>query len=435
MKRLHRIYLKHDKHTENMQTIPIALPASVSISMAQTMGAPCEPLVAPGDKVLVGQKIGDSEGFLSAPVHSSVSGTVLGISDYLMANGRVCKTVVIETDGLQTLDPGLKLPTLTDKDSYVKAVRESGACGLGGAGFPTHVKLAYDSAATPIDTLVVNGAECEPYITSDYREIVEHPEDIYEGIRELMWYCKIPSAVLCIENNKPSAIAKMRELAEGNPAIKVLELPSAYPQGAEKMIVYSATGRILGEGELPSAQKILVMNVSTIAFLYRYMHSGKPLVSRRLTVDGTAITKPCNLEVPLGVSVAELLAFAEVEGEVAKLIAGGPMMGTCIYDNAAPVVKTYNALLAMAPEAPPPAPSPCIRCGRCISACPMELMPTELEQAFHYGDLEALKALKVGLCMNCGSCTYVCPAKRPLAESHQLARAMLAKETANKGKG
>lgn len=422
-KRIHRVYLRHDKNTAELETIPLPLPRQVSISMSQTMGAPCTPTVKKGDSVAVGQKIGQADAPMSAPVHSSVSGFVSNVSDYITAQGKVCKTLIIDTDGLQSVSEEVLPPVVTDRESFLRAVRESGACGLGGAGFPTHLKLSYDPEKTPIDTLVINAAECEPYITSDYRELMENPSDVYEGIQLLMKYCEIPNARLCIENNKPAAIQLLKEMAADNPKVEVVELPSAYPQGAEKMIVYSATGRIIQEGQLPSHQGVLVMNVSTTAFLAKYLRTGMPLVSRRMTVDGTAVERPGNFEVRIGAAVSELLDYVGAK-DYCQVISGGPMMGTCLYDINMPVTKTCNALLAMK-EAPVKKVTNCIRCGRCLKACPMNLMPTELEKAYDRRDVSTLQALRVGLCMNCGSCTYICPAGRSLAEKNQLAKALL----------
>lgn len=423
MKRLNGIHLRHNKNTQDMETVAFPLPKSVNIPMAQNMGAPCNPLVKVGDEVFVGQKIGDTEAFLSAPVHSSVSGKVTAVGDYLMSNGNVCKSVTIEADGKQTVLPGLTVPVISDRAAFIKAVRDSGACGLGGAGFPTHVKLNYDEAKTKIDTLIINAAECEPYITSDYRELMEHPDDVLEGIRLLMRMLNIPSAKLCIENNKPRAIEKLTKMTENDSSLEVVQLTSKYPQGAEKMIVYSATGRIVREGELPSAQGVLVMNVSTTAFLYRYAKTGMPLISRRLTIDGNAVEKPCNAEVLLGTPIQDLLDYAGVK-DYEKLLSGGPMMGMCLYDPTAAVVKTNNALLALK-NAKAPQTTACIRCGKCIKACPMDLMPAGLEKAYDHKNVEALQSLKVLLCMNCGCCSYVCPANRPLAEKNQLAKLIL----------
>lgn len=423
MKRLNGIHLRHLKNTQDFETVSFPLPKSVNIPMLQNMGTPCNPLVKVGDEVFAGQKIGDTDAFMSTPVHSSVSGKVTAISDFLLTNGSTCKAVTIEADGKQTISPDINPPIITDKESFIKAVRESGACGLGGAGFPTHVKLGFDAEKTLIDTLIINAAECEPYITSDYRELIEHPNDILEGINLMLKMLNIPKAKVCIENNKPAAIETLTKMTEQNSDIDVVTLSSKYPQGAEKMIVYSATGRIIMEGELPSNQGVLVMNVSTTAFIYRYTQTGMPLISRRLTVDGNAVKKPCNVEVLIGTPMNDLLNYVEADG-FEKLLAGGPMMGMCLYDTTAPVLKTFNALLALK-DVREPIPTACIRCGRCIKACPMNLMPTDLEKAYDFKNIEALKKLKVVLCINCGCCTYVCPANRPLAEKNQLAKPLI----------
>ena len=423
MKKLNGVELGHFKLTHTTETIDIPLPKQVIIPMSQTMGAPCDCLVQQGDSVKVGQKIGDSGAFMSAPLHSSVSGEVSAITDYLLANGKYCKAAVIDTDGLQTVSEEVTVPEITDKQSLVQAVRESGCCGLGGAGFPTHIKLNYDAVKTPVDTLVINGAECEPYITSDYRELVENPTDVIEGILMLQRLLGIPKAKICIEENKPAAIADFRKRTAELNAIEVLTLPASYPQGAEKMIIYSATGRIVAEGELPANQGVMVMNVSTVGFICRYSRTGMPLVSRRITVDGNAVTKPANLIVPVGTIINEVLAFCGTE-KPEKVLAGGPMMGMCIYDTDMSVSKTTNAILAFK-DVKAPKTTACIRCGRCIRGCPMNLMPTLLEQAYDRRDIDALKELKVMLCMNCGCCSYACPANRPLAEKNQLAKAII----------
>jgi electron transport complex protein RnfC len=386
------------------------------------MGAPCNPMVKVKDQVLVGQKIGDTDAFMSAPIHSSVSGTVKAINDYLMANGRTCKMVEIETDGEQTVHPDIKPIHLSDKAGFLKAVRESGAVGLGGAGFPTHIKL---NPKTPIDFLVVNGAECEPYITSDNRLMLEHPEYVIEGIKMVLKVCGIPKAIIGIEENKPEAISKLKELTKGLEEVEVRPLPSTYPQGAEKVLIYNTTGRIVAEGELPSDQGVIVMNVSTASFLHRYFETGMPLVERTLTIDGSAVKKPCNITVPLGTPIREALEYAQTDiDSLNKVIMGGPMMGMSVYSIDSPIIKMNNAILALN-DYVPPVTTACIKCGRCIKACPFNLMPREMELAYKTKNVELLQKLKVNLCMNCGSCTYVCPAKRPLAETHQLAKGLL----------
>lgn len=424
MRKLNSIKLNHSKNTAELKAVHFPTPSYVKIPMSMHMGAPCTPTVKKGDKVLVGQKIGDTDAFFSAPIHSSVSGTVRDVVDYRLINGSVCKAVEIDADGEQK-ETEYAIPDITDKDSLIKAVRESGICGLGGAGFPTHIKL---NPKTEIDTLIINAAECEPYITSDYRQMLERPENVVGGIRLIMKYLSIPNAILAIEGNKPMAIEEFKKITENEPEIVIHTLPSTYPQGAEKVIIHSTTGRIVMEGQLPSDQGVIVMNVSTAAFIYKYSQTGIPLIRRRITIEGPAVKKPMNVIAPIGTMVSELLRFAETDiDKVDKLIAGGPMMGSCLVTVETPVTKTSNSFLAVS-DYKEPVQSSCIRCGRCVRACPLNLMPTEMEKAYQRRDVETLLALKVTLCMNCGSCTYVCPANRRLAETNQLAKSILPKK-------
>lgn len=426
MKRLNGIHVKHHKNTENCETKQFPLPARLTVIMSQAMGAPCTPLVKKGDTVDKGQKIGDSDAFMSAPVHSPTSGTVADITDYLLPNGTRCKAVIIEPDGENRISPDIKPPVINSRDDFINAVRESGCVGLGGAGFPTHIKLRYDPVKTPIDTLVINGAECEPYITSDYREFIEAPDDVIDGIAKIMELMNIPMCKIGIEENKPAAIKLMTEKTANMKGVSVVTLPSSYPQGAEKVLIHSCTGRIVAEGELPSNQGVAVMNVSTVGFISRYLKTGMPLTEKRLTLDGNAATKnQGNYIVPIGTAVSELLSFCGAENPE-KVLYGGPMMGFPLYDTEQAVTKVNNAVLAFK-DVKTPETTACIRCGRCIRACPLNLMPTLLEQAYDRRDGAELARLKVNLCMNCGCCSYVCPANRHLAEKNQLAKALLPK--------
>lgn len=422
MKKLKGIKLKHRKNTENCETVELPLPEKVTIPMSMTMGAVCQPLVKIGDTVCVGQKIGDCENAFSAPVHSGVSGKVTAIKDYQTVSGAVCKAVEIETDGLQTISDEVKPPVVTDRESFLKAVRESGACGLGGAGFPTHIKL---NPKGNIDELIINAAECEPYITADYREMMENPSDIIDGINMIKTQLGIKNAKLAIESNKPEAINNFIKMAEDDDTIDIVTLPSVYPQGAEKIIIYNSTGRTVKEGELPSDEGVIVINVSTVAFLCRYMKTGMPLVKRRLTVDGNAVGEPKNISAIIGTSFSKLLEFCKTDMDaVIKLIGGGPMMGMSLPSADMPVVKTSNALLAIK-SYDERKTSSCIRCGRCARVCSLGLIPADIDRAYRIRNVEELKELKVTLCMNCGSCTYVCPANRKLAETNQLAKTLI----------
>lgn len=423
---MNKIKIPHMKNTSNAETVEIPLPERVVIPMNQHLGVNCEPLVKAGDYVRVGQKIGDTDAFMSTPLHSSVSGTVREITEYLPANGRPCKAVVIETDNKQEISEEVRPPVVNNRAEFISAVKNSGCCGMGGAGFPTHIKLGFDEKKTPVDSLVVNGAECEPYITSDYRELIESTSDVFEGIKLIQKYLGIKKAYICIEDNKPKAIKMLEEIAQKDESVSVVRLKSSYPQGAEKVLVYSATGRIIGEGELPANQGCLVMNCTTIGFINRYIKTGMPLVSKRLTVDGDIVRTPCNVKAPIGTAVSKLLEFADAKVEIAdKIIAGGPMMGMCLFDPDTPVCKTNNAVLAFKKQEKKEVQTNCISCSRCLDACPLDLSPTLIEKAFDAKDVAALSKLKVNLCMNCGSCSYVCPAKRNLAEKNQLAKMLV----------
>lgn len=427
-KKMNKIKVPHNKNTSLSETVAMPVPDKVCIPLCQHLGVNCDALVKVGDEVLVGQKIGDSNAFMSTPLHSSVSGKVVEIKDYLPSNGRPCKAIVIETDKLQAVSPDVKPPQVTDRQSFISAVKNSGCCGMGGAGFPTHIKLSFDKKVTPINSLIVNGAECEPYITSDYRELVECSEDVLGGIKEIQKFLEIEKAYICIEDNKPDAIKLLEKLTAEDDSISVVKLKSSYPQGAEKVLVYSSIGKIIGEGDLPSSVGAVVINCTTVGFIHRYLKTGMPLVSKRVTVDGDIVRTPCNVNALIGTSVEEVLKFADCLPELCeKVILGGPMMGGCIYDLQTPICKTNNAVLSFKKAEKTVEQTNCIRCGRCIKACPLNLMPSMMEKAYDNNNVDELRALKVNLCMNCGSCSYVCPAKRNLAEKNQLAKALISK--------
>ena len=424
MKHLKGIKLKHRKNTENFSTIDFPLPSKIILPMSMHMGVPCTPLVKVGDCVKVGEKIGDCDAPFSVPIHSSVSGKVTAISDYRNAMGAVCKAVEIETDGKQEIYENIAPPVITDRESFIKAVRESGVCGLGGAGFPTHIKL---NPKNEIDTLIINAAECEPYITSDYREMLENTNDILSGIEFIKNILGIKNVKIAVEGNKPKAIEIFEELTKHDNDVEIHTLPSVYPQGAEKVIIYNTTGRIVKEGTIPAEVGVIVINVSTVGFIYRYSQTGMPFITRRITVDGNAVKEAKNIFAPVGTPIVDILNFCKTDIDSLKaVISGGPMMGMCIPDINMPISKTTNALLAFN-KYDNRKTSACIRCGRCADVCPFNLVPAEIDKAYKIRDVEDLLALKVNLCMNCGSCTYVCPANRKLAETNQLAKTILPK--------
>ncbi len=417
----------HRKNTAQVKSVIMPSPKCVTIPMLQHIGAPCEPCVKAGDNVFVGTLIGDSEKFISAPIYSSVSGVVKEIVDFSLSNGNTCKAVVIESDGNDTVCPNLNPVQINNADDLVKATRACGLVGLGGAGFPTHVKLT-PKEENRLDTLIINGAECEPYITSDYRSCMEDFDDIMEGIYLLKHIIGFKHVYIAIEDNKPEAIKKLAELTadkrnEGR-SVQVLKLNSYYPQGAEKVLIYSATKRRLPLGALPSDVGCMVLNITSVATLYRYIRTGMPLVRKRITVDGTAISTPKNVIVPLGTSVADLIEFCGgFTADPVKVLYGGPMMGVALQSLDQPILKQNNAVLAFCdskeifPEA-----TVCINCGRCHRACPMKLIPCSIENAIKTNDITALSHLHVSYCMECGSCSFSCPAKRPLTQIMRLAK-------------
>ncbi len=420
------VKVKHHKTTAHLPAEAMPIPDKVSIPMLQHLGPACEVKVQVGETVKVGQVIGDSTALFSAPIHASVSGTVTAIEDFTTSSGATCKRVVITADKQQELDPAIKKPEITDHKSFVAAIRASGLVGLGGAGFPTHVKLNPPDLSK-IDTLLINGAECEPYITADHRTALDDSQNLLDGVAAVQKYLGIAKAIIAIEDNKADAIEKLRGMTADNSAVEVKALPAIYPQGAEKVTIYQSTGRIIPEGKLPSDVGVVVLNITTISVLGQYLKDGIPLITKTLTVDGGAIAKPKNVVAPIGASYKDVIAFCGgFSQEPGKILMGGPMMGIAIADEDLPVIKNNNALLVFdQKQAKGMEETPCIRCGRCTRACPVLLMPASMEGRFLNNDVEGLKKLKANLCIECGCCSYVCPAKRHLVARHRQAKQLL----------
>ncbi len=424
------VAVSHHKNTSAHEIVRMPAPEQVVLPMQQHIGAPCTPVVKVGDIVSVGQLIGDSDKFVSAPIHATVSGKVTAIGTAKVANGSMVPSVTIESDGEMRLVEGLEAPKIENREDFVKAIRNSGLVGLGGAGFPTHVKLGF-KPDSGVDTLIINAAECEPFITVDHRECIDNSWDVLSGvyaIKEILGFKKV---YIAIEDNKSDAFIALQKIANDSAdfdnSVELMVLKSRYPQGAEKVLIQSVTGRRVPPGKLPSDVGVVVMNVASVSFIGRYLKSGKPLVSRSLTVDGSAITEPKNIRVPIGTEINKIIEFCGgFKSDPYKVISGGPMMGMALADINVPLLKNNNAVLAFAEDSIKIKPErACIRCGRCASVCPMSLIPTNIEKYAKLKDVEKLMKAGAMVCMECGSCSYACPAGKPLVQSMRLAKSVI----------
>ena len=408
----------------------------LAFPMAQHIGAPAKPIVAVGDQVLVGQRIGEASAFVSAHVISSVSGKVKAIEKRLTVSGAMCDSIIIENDGEYKTIEGFgekRDYTKLSKAEIRDAVKAAGIVGMGGAGFPTHVKLT-PKKDDAIDYVIVNGAECEPYLTSDYRMMMEQPEVIVGGLKIILQLFEKAQGIILIEDNKPDAIEKLSALVKGETRISVKPAKTKYPQGAERQIINVATGRKINSSMLPADAGCVVNNIDTVISVYMAVAESTPLIRRIITVTGDAIADPRNFSVRTGTRYSELIeAAGGFKGEPEKVISGGPMMGMALFDLNIPVTKTSSALLAFAKDEAAAMPTTaCIRCGRCVSVCPSRLVPQKMMEYAENFENEGFIGLDGMECYECGTCTYVCPAGRRLTQAFKQTRRSILDERRKK---
>lgn len=401
--------------------------------LSQHIGAPAKAIVSKGDRVLAGQKIADSGGFVSAPIYASVSGTVKAIEPRRVVTGDMIMSIVLENDG-QYEDVGFRPPAPPEdlsREEIIGIIREAGIVGMGGAGFPTHVKLS-PKEPEKIEYVIANCAECEPYLTSDYRRMLEEPEKLIGGLKILVrLFERAPGqyahGIIAVEDNKPDCIALLRRLTKDEPGISVKALKTKYPQGGERQLIYATTGRKINSTMLPADVGCVVNNVDTIVAVYRAVAEGRPLMERIVTVTGDAVASPGNFRVKIGTSYQEILdAAGGFKTRPEKIICGGPMMGFGMFDLNVPSTKTATALLGLSKDDVAAfAPGPCINCGRCVEVCPGRVIPSRLADYAEHFDEEAFLANHGMECCECGCCSFVCPAKRPLTQSIKSMRKMV----------
>lgn len=407
----------------------ISAPATVVIPMSMHIGAPCQSLVNKGDYVKMGQKIGSSTSPVSSPIHSSVSGTVIAVESRLHPNGSQVMSVVIENDFNDVLDESItprgSVESLSQED-LISVIKEAGIVGLGGAAFPTHVKIT--SGIGKVDTLIINCAECEPYITSGHRTLLERPEEIIGGVRILMKVLGLETAVIAIEANKFDAVRVLEKaLPQKSSPIRIKVLKTKYPQGGEKQIILAVTKRRVPPGQLPAAVGCAVFNPDTCAAIHNAVTTGMPLITRTVTVSGSAIANPKNLICRIGTPFEDLVAASGgFKEEPYKLLMGGPMMGNALYSLEIPVVKATNAFLAFSQDEEKFSDEPtCIRCARCVDSCPMKLMPIYMYMYYEKEMFDELEKLNVTDCIECGCCSYTCPGRLHLTQSFRVAKVRL----------
>lgn len=406
----------------------LAPPELLILPMSMHIGAPCEPLVRPGEEIFLGQCIADSQAPVSSPIHAPVSGKVRAIEPRPHPNGSKVLSIVLENDGndmpYEAVRPFGSVESLTP-DQLLRIIRDAGIVGLGGAAFPTHVKIS--SAKGKCDTVIINGAECEPYITSDHRLMLEAPEEVVGGLRVLMKILEPKRAVIAIEANKKDAVDSLRRTLPGKTDILIHVVPTRYPQGAEKQLIKTITGREVPPGKLPAEVNCAVFNVDTAASIHRAVTTGMPLIRRVVTVSGSAVSNSKNLSVRLGTPFRDIFeATGGFRETPAKVLMGGPMMGIAQFDLSAPLIKGCGALLAFSrASVPPPGDQVCIRCGKCVSACPMNLLPIYMYMNERKNRLSELERLRISDCIECGSCSYTCPGRLYLVHSFRTGKQKL----------
>ena len=428
-------HVPHHKNTASKQAVKMPVPKEIIMQMNMHIGAFAQPIVNVGDHVLVGQKIAQAGGYISAPVHCSVSGVVKKIDTVLESDGTHVPAIFIETDGMQEISDEVQPIKVDSYEDFVEAIKNSGIVGLGGAGFPTYVKFAIKDLSQ-VEAVVINAAECEPYITSDTRTMIDHLFELEEGVKLLEKFLGAKRIIFGIENNKKEAIDALSKTFKDDQKVEIKVLPALYPQGGEKVLIYNTTKRIVPEGKLPLDVGVVIINVTTLAWIARYIKTGMPLVEKVVTVDGSCVANPQNVIVPIGTKIKDVFDFCGGFKEMPyKVMYGGPMMGVALPNLDLPITKRTNAILAFnQKEATVPEPSNCINCGRCINHCPLHLDPPAFAKALDLNRPEELVKLKVNLCMECGVCSFVCPAKRPLVQKNRLAKAALKKYLAEQKK-
>ncbi|MBE5847130.1 MAG: electron transport complex subunit RsxC [Lachnospiraceae bacterium] len=401
--------------------------------LSQHIGAPATPIVQKGDRVLTGQKIAEAGGFVSAPIYATVSGTVKAIEPRRIVTGDSVMSIIVENDGqYEEVEYAPADPDALSKEEIIGRIKEAGVVGMGGAGFPTHVKLS-PKEPEKIEYVIANCAECEPYLTSDYRRMIENPELLVQGLQCILKLFDNARGILAVEDNKPDAIEALKKAASGIDRIEVKALKTKYPQGAERQLIYAVTGREINSSMLPADAGCVVDNVDTIVSINQAVREGKPLMHRIVTVTGDAIADPRNFIVRIGTNYKELIEEAGgFKQDPVKVVSGGPMMGFALFGLDVPTTKTSSALLCMThDEVSDHEPSACINCGRCVEACPERLLPSKLADFAEHGDMDKFKAYDGMECVECGSCSYVCPAKRQLT---QEIKSMRKTELANRKK-